>query len=73
MRIGNFEIMISTLPHRERPVAEIYFGNMYWAQISQETDDLLIHLYSHPKEKSWEFEFDEALEVLERAKAKLLS
>ena len=31
MRIGNFEILISSLPHKERPVAEIYFNNLYWS------------------------------------------
>jgi len=72
MKIGNFEIMVSSLPHRERPVAEIYYNNMYWVQISQETDDLVIHFYSHPTEKCWEFQFDEALEAIEKAKIKLL-
>lgn len=60
--------MIATLPHRERPVAEIYYNNMYWVQISQETDELVIQFYSHPTEKSWEFQFDEALEAIEKAK-----
>lgn len=73
MRIGNFEIMISSLPHRERPVAEIYYNNMYWVQISQETDDLMIHFYPHPTEKCWDFQVDEALEVIEKAKTKLLN
>jgi hypothetical protein len=73
MKIGNFEIMISSLPHRERPVAEIYYNNMYWVQISQETDDLMIHFYSHPTEKCWDFQVDEALEVIEKAKTKLLN
>jgi len=72
MKIGNFEIMISSLPHRERPVAEIYYNNMYWVQISQETDDLVIHFYSHPTNKYWEFPLDKALIALEKAKLKLV-
>ena len=72
MKIGKFEIMISTLPHRERPVAEIYYNNMYWIQIDQETENLIIHFYSHPSEKCWDFHFNEALEVIEKAKIKLL-
>jgi len=71
--MNKFEIMIATLPHRERPVAEIYYNNMYWVQISQETDDLVIHFYSHPTEKCWEFEFDEALKAIDKAKRKLLN
>ena len=72
MKIGNFEIMISSLPHKEHPVAEIYYNNMYWIQISQETDDFVVHFYSHPNEKCWEFPLDEALEVIEAAKKRLL-
>lgn len=72
MKIGNFEIIISTLPHKERPIAEIYYKNMYWAQISQETDDLAINFYSHPIKKCWEFSFDQAMQILEQAKDKLL-
>ncbi len=40
------EKMIASLPHRERPVAEIFYNNMYWVQISQETDELKIQFYS---------------------------
>ena len=72
MKIGYFEITISTLPHRERPVAEIYYNNMYWVQISQEADDIIIHFYSHSNEKCWKLPLDEALEVIEEAKNKLL-
>ena len=73
MKIDNFEIMISTLPHRERPVAEIYYKNMYWVQISQETDNLVIHFYSQTKEKCWDFQLEKALEIIEKAKTKLLN
>jgi hypothetical protein len=67
-----FRITVASLPDRERPVAEIYYDNMYWVQVSQETDDLSIQFYSHPKNKCWEFEFDKAIEVLKRAERELL-
>ncbi len=65
--------MVASLPNKERPVAEIYYNNMYWVQISQETDELSIHFYSHPTEKCWNFSLDQALEAIEKAKAKLLN
>jgi len=37
--MGKFEILIVSLPHRERLVAEIYYDNMYWVQISQEEEE----------------------------------
>jgi hypothetical protein len=45
---------------------------MYWVQISQETDEPVIHFYSHPRGNCWDFHLEEALEVLEVAKKKLL-
>jgi hypothetical protein len=70
--LGQFEILIASLPHRERLVAEIYYDNMYWAQISQEEEELIVQFYSHPTEKYWVFSFEEAVKILEQAKNKLL-
>ena len=70
--MGKFEILIASLPHRERLVAEIYYDNMYWIQISQEEEELVVQFYSHPTEKYWIFPLEEALKVLEEARNKLL-
>jgi len=72
MRIGKFEILIASLPDRERVVAEIFYENVQWVEISQETDELLIQFYPHPKEDQWEFPFDEAMQALEKAKNRLI-
>jgi hypothetical protein len=45
---------------------------MYWVQISQEEEDLIVQFYSHPTEKYWTFPFEEAVKILEQAKNKLL-
>ena len=71
--MSEFEILIASLPHRERLVAEIYYNNVYWVQISQEKEELVIQFYPHPDEKYWEFSLDEALKILEQAKSKLLN
>lgn len=68
-----FRITIASLPDRERLVAEILYEGVQWAEISQETDNaLIIQFYSHPRKKYWEFTYDEALQILEQAKKKLL-
>lgn len=68
-----FRITIASLPDRERLVAEILYEGVQWAEISQEKDDeLIIQLYPHPREKHWEFPYDDALRTLEEAKNKLL-
>lgn len=72
MQIGNFEILLSSLPSKEKLVAEIYYKNFYWAQITQETKDLIIYFYPHPTHPYWEFSLDKALKVLAEAKKKLI-
>ena len=67
-----FRIIIASLPDRERPVAEIAYDNVQWVEISQETDEVIVQFYPHPRKKYWEFSFEEAIEVLEKAKKKLL-
>lgn len=71
--MDKFRITIVSLPDRERLVAEILYEGVQWAEISQETDDgLIIQFYSHPREKYWKFPYDEAVQILEQAKNKLL-
>lgn len=68
-----FRITIASLPDRERLVAEILYEGVQWAEISQETgDEVVIQFYPHPRKKYWEFSYNEAMEVLEKAKTKLL-
>lgn len=68
-----FGINVASLPDREHLVAEILYEGVQCAEISQEADELIIQFYSHPRQKQWEFPFDEVLKVLERAKNKLTS
>lgn len=70
--MDNFEIIIASLSNKEYLVAEIYYNNMYWVQIFQERNNLVIQFYPHPTKKCWEFSFDEALKILEQAKQELL-
>ena len=68
-----FRIIIASLPDRERPVAEIAYENVQWAEISYETDELIVQFYPHPRQKHWEFSFDEAFEFFQRERVCLLS
>lgn len=67
-----FCITIASLPDRERLVAEILYEGVQWAEISQETDEVVVQFYTHPRKKYWEFTYDEAIQILEKAKNKLL-
>lgn len=68
-----FRITLASLPDREHLVAEVLYDGIQWAEISQETDEFIVQFYPHPSKNHWEFPFNEAIEVLEKAKEKLFS
>ena len=61
----NFEITVNSLPDRDNLIAEIYYKQFQFAEISQETTELKIQFYPHPQEKYWEFSIDEIIQVIE--------
>jgi hypothetical protein len=72
MGFKNFEIVITSLPYRENLVAEIYYKNEQWVEISNEKQQLIVQFYGPLAEQYWEFSLDEALEALEKARLKLI-
>ena len=70
--MGKFEIIIASLPNKENLVADIYYNNLNWAQISQETEAIMIRFYPPEYTPFWEFNLDEALEILEMAKKRMI-
>ena len=67
-----FSIRIASVSNREKLIAEIYYDNDQWAEISQEEEMPLVSFFSPSGGKYWEFSLEEALEALELAKRKLL-
>ena len=67
-----FSIIIASLPDRENLVAEITYGNIQWAEISKEKEEVIVQFYPHPRKSHWEFSLNEALDVLEKAKKRFL-
>jgi hypothetical protein len=57
-----FTISISSPPHREKLVADIFFGteqsNEQWAELSQDEGTLRIEFYPRRNRQFWEFSFD---------------
>ncbi len=71
--MSKFEIWITSPPDRERVVAEIWYDKMSWAEISCEDKDVVVQFYPQPTNGYWEFPFDEAIEILQKAKNRLVS
>lgn len=67
-----FEILVVTRSQSKQPVVEIYYNNLYWAQIAQEDKECVVQFFPHPDEEWWEFPFDEAIQILRRARERLL-
>lgn len=67
-----FRINIASLPDRENLVAEIVYDEVQWAEISQESEEMMIQFYPHPRQEFWEFPINEALLILQKPKKALL-
>lgn len=68
-----FQVTICSPPDREGLVAEIYYKNCQWAEINQENGKLEVQFYPHSTNPYWEFDLEEALEMLAKAKQKLVA
>ena len=68
----DFRIVIADMPDKEEPVAEIYFKNEFWVDISYEDYGFfVVKFYNKGEGKYWEFPYDEAMDVLQEAKERL--
>ena len=67
--MNKFNIEISSVPDRNKLVAEIWYEKNLIAEINQEHDNLEIELYSTQKVT---FDYHEFLKILETAKNKLM-
>lgn len=66
-------ITIASVPDREKPVAELWHEQELWGEISQETEDLLLEIYPNPSHISSQLKCEELIEIIQRAKDKLLN
>ncbi|MFA6119337.1 MAG: hypothetical protein WC688_05420 [Parachlamydiales bacterium] len=65
-------ITVVSLPDRENLVAEISYDGFQFAEISQETGQLMIQFYRHPNKEFWGFSLEEFQKIVEKAKQKLI-
>jgi len=69
---NDHKICISSPPDRNNLVAEIFFDNLQWAEVNQESESLEIEFYPRPDGKPWKISFSEAVDSLNEAKLKLI-
>ena len=66
-------ISISSPPDREHLVAEIFIGDVQWAEINQEGEELEVEIYPRRDGEPWRFAFTEMMAMLNDASRRLLS
>lgn len=71
--MNKVEILIIHLIEKEDPVAEIYLNGDCFALIEEKNGKPIIHFYPHPSKKEWEIPFEELVQIIEKACAKILS
>ena len=68
----DYRIVIADMPDKEEPVAEVYYKNKFWVEVSYEDHGYFVtKFYNQNSENYWEFPYEEAMEVLQEAKRKL--
>jgi hypothetical protein len=65
-------ICISSPPDREKLVAEIFFGDTQWAELSQERGALELEFYPRPDGGPWRIAYQGAVNALDEAKRRLV-
>jgi hypothetical protein len=65
-------ITVASPPDRDRLVAEVFFDDIQWAEINQESDELEVEFYPRPDNRPWRVPLSIAVDALERAKAELM-
>ena len=68
--MNDFEYLITSSPDREKLSCEIYFKGDVLAEISQESNDLLLEIYS-AKSNWWQIPLEDFIKSLNYAKEHL--
>jgi hypothetical protein len=66
-----WRICLSSPPDREKLVAEIFFGDMQWAELNQEGSELELEFYHRTDSQPWRIPYNQVVSALDDAKKKL--
>jgi hypothetical protein len=66
------EIKIASVPHREKLVAELWYGDEAFCELSIDTGDLIACVFPNSQGEPLEFQYDDLIAFLEEGKRKLL-
>jgi hypothetical protein len=67
-------VKIASVPDRDNLVAELWYENEQWGEISQETENLQLEMYPRSSEENdnvWSFDLNEIMESLKEAQKRM--
>lgn len=73
MVMKKFSFRIASDTRKVKVFAEIFYDNDQWAEISQEEKAPVVTFFSPSNSKYWEFDLEDALEILQLAKNSLIN
>ncbi len=65
-------ITIASLPDREKLVAELWYNQELWGEISQDTGELILEIYPNSSHHFHQLKCEELIMAVQQAKDKLL-
>jgi len=65
-------ITIASVPDRDKLVAELWYDQELWGEISQDTGELVLEIYPNPTHSFRQLKCEELITAVQQAKDKLL-
>lgn len=69
--MSQISITIASVPDREDPVAELWYGDEMWGEVRHERGNFQLELYPRPNGGSWNFDLQRVLDTFQDARARL--
>jgi hypothetical protein len=67
----DMSVTVGSTQEGEALIADIYFNNVQWADVSESVDGFWLRIYNHPEGTPWQFLLSDALSVLQFASSEL--
>jgi len=66
-------VTIASVPDRENVVAELWYQDQLWGELSYENNEFQLEIYPSSKGEAWNFNYEKILQSIINAKEKLVN
>ena len=71
--MNDLSITIASVPDRENVVAELWYKNQLWGELSYENNEFQLEIYPSSRGDAWNFNYEKVLQSIIDAKEKLIN